>query len=285
MARKLMKKTFLNGLLLATTACFLTAGCGNSIKEKMGLKRTAPDEFQVVTRAPLEIPPELRDTGTVSNLPTPRPGAPRPQEISATQKAKAALLGQSEDDLKQEALSQIQSNNTPKSDEPLSVSETILIDKMTQGKTLPNSDQLRSQLDQEQEDYIAENQPVIQKLGIVDDYVQQRQMLDPTKEAARLRKTNSATRVTGNPEAKAILEQASDVEQVESEEETPSTIEDILFNEINSSTETSPDLDETNNEDISSDDTSYEEDEYIEDNSSDFDERLRNTRPNIPDTD
>jgi len=50
------------------------AGCGQDTARTLGFTRDAPDEFQVVTRAPLSMPPSL------TQLPVPRPGAPRPQE-------------------------------------------------------------------------------------------------------------------------------------------------------------------------------------------------------------
>lgn len=60
-------------------------GC-SGLKEQLGLNRRSPDEFAVVRRAPLEMPPDMR-------LPEPTPGAPRPQELSPAEQAKATLLG------------------------------------------------------------------------------------------------------------------------------------------------------------------------------------------------
>ncbi len=71
--------------LIALLAISGLTGC-DTLKEKMGMNRRAPDEFAVVRRAPLEMPPDLR-------LTTPQPGAPRPQEISPSDLAKASLLG------------------------------------------------------------------------------------------------------------------------------------------------------------------------------------------------
>lgn len=62
------------------------AGCGPDTARTLGLTRDAPDEFQVTTRAPLSMPPDM------SNLPVPRPGASRPQERSARDQAEAALV-------------------------------------------------------------------------------------------------------------------------------------------------------------------------------------------------
>ncbi|MCO6414568.1 DUF3035 domain-containing protein [Siccirubricoccus sp. KC 17139] len=62
------------------------AGCGPDTARNFGFTREAPDEFQVTTRAPLSMPPSLGE------LPVPRPGAERPQELSQRQAAEAALV-------------------------------------------------------------------------------------------------------------------------------------------------------------------------------------------------
>jgi hypothetical protein len=74
--------------MLAATcllAAPLLAGCGAETARTIGLTRDAPDEFQVTTRAPLSMPPML------GQLPPPRPGAARPQEMAARDQAEAAL--------------------------------------------------------------------------------------------------------------------------------------------------------------------------------------------------
>ena len=77
--------TTLNSLVSLAVLATL-AGCGPETQRTFGLTRDAPDEFQVTTRAPLSMPPSLGD------LPTPRPGAGRPQELTARQQAEAALV-------------------------------------------------------------------------------------------------------------------------------------------------------------------------------------------------
>lgn len=66
------------GLLLAA------AGCSGA-KESLGLVQDPPDEFRVVSRAPLAIPPDF-------SLRPPRPGETRPQEGTATQQARTAVF-------------------------------------------------------------------------------------------------------------------------------------------------------------------------------------------------
>src|SRR3954447_22970602 len=73
-------------LAAAMLALGLLQGCGNDTARSFGFTRDAPDEFQVTTRAPLSMPPALGE------LPTPRPGAERPQELSQRQAAEATLV-------------------------------------------------------------------------------------------------------------------------------------------------------------------------------------------------
>lgn len=66
------------GLALSTTGC---AGFGKAI----GAAKTSPDEFAVVTKAPLVIPPDF-------SLRPPQPGASRPQETDVAEAARNAVF-------------------------------------------------------------------------------------------------------------------------------------------------------------------------------------------------
>jgi hypothetical protein len=61
------------------------AGC-SSTKEMLGLTKRSPDEFQVVSRAPLSMPPDY-------SLRPPTPGAPRPQEGTTRDQAQGIVTG------------------------------------------------------------------------------------------------------------------------------------------------------------------------------------------------
>jgi hypothetical protein len=63
----------------------LLGGCGQ-LRDALGQSKDPPDEFQVVARAPLALPPNF-------DLRPPRPGAPRPQERSTTDAAAERILG------------------------------------------------------------------------------------------------------------------------------------------------------------------------------------------------
>lgn len=65
----------------------LTLGaCSDDTKKDLGLVKEAPDEFAVVTRAPLVVPPDYA-------LRPPRPGAARPMEISTKDQARQTIFG------------------------------------------------------------------------------------------------------------------------------------------------------------------------------------------------
>ncbi len=73
-------------LLAVLAAATAASGCA-SMQRSLGAVRTAPDEFRVVTQAPLTLPPDY-------SLRPPRPGETRPEELQPSQDARAALFGQ-----------------------------------------------------------------------------------------------------------------------------------------------------------------------------------------------
>lgn len=74
-----------NTLFLLSVVALGLSGCSNA-REELGLDKKAPDEFAVVKRAPLELPPDY-------TLRPPRPGAQRPQEITPQQAARKTVFG------------------------------------------------------------------------------------------------------------------------------------------------------------------------------------------------
>ena len=61
-------------------------GCGHA-GAALGFGKQVPDEFRVVSKAPLVVPPDYA-------LRPPAPGEPRPQELQPESQARLALLGQ-----------------------------------------------------------------------------------------------------------------------------------------------------------------------------------------------
>ncbi len=71
--------------LIMVPMVLMLCGCEGTA-EMLGLGRNVPDEFSVVDRAPLSLPPDY-------SLRPPRPGAARPQEETSPERAKEALWG------------------------------------------------------------------------------------------------------------------------------------------------------------------------------------------------
>lgn len=74
------------GLVLPLAAAVLLAGCDSTVQESLGLAKRQPDEFQIVRRQPLIVPPD-------STLRPPRPGEPGPLDVSTSEQARELLTG------------------------------------------------------------------------------------------------------------------------------------------------------------------------------------------------
>lgn len=72
--------------VLCAAALVLTLGACEGVKRQLGLNKQSPDEFKVVARAPLSVPPDF-------SLRPPAPGAPRPQEGTTRDQARRAVFG------------------------------------------------------------------------------------------------------------------------------------------------------------------------------------------------
>jgi len=73
-------------LILTLGVIGALSACSDETKKDLGLINTAPDEFSVVTRAPLSVPPDY-------TLRPPRPGTQRPMEISTKDQARQTIFG------------------------------------------------------------------------------------------------------------------------------------------------------------------------------------------------
>lgn len=76
----------INALICGLIGASLMTGCASSSRDILGLDRAVPDEFTVMTRAPLTLPP-------IYDLRPPEPGAERPQDKQVLNEARSALLG------------------------------------------------------------------------------------------------------------------------------------------------------------------------------------------------
>lgn len=152
------------GLLVGTLAL---GACGQGVKKTLGLERNVPDEFAVVGRAPLTLPPNYQ-------LVAPQPGAQRPQEQSATNTARGLVL-RSE-------------TSAPKVVSGLSGAENALLNKAGTQQANPH---IRTQLATERPVNEDPNRPVIEKIGLRGNAdLEQGKALDAAAEAKRLNEKN-----------------------------------------------------------------------------------------------
>ncbi len=70
----------------ALAGCSISSERGGTIGEQLGVTAGAPDEFLIIARAPLELPPSFE-------LPRPQPGAPSRLEPNPFVEAESALFG------------------------------------------------------------------------------------------------------------------------------------------------------------------------------------------------
>jgi hypothetical protein len=71
--------------IIAVSLAALSLGGCDSLRRAAGVDKAPPDEFSVVSRAPLELPPDY-------TLRPPRAGALRPQEVAPTDQARQTVF-------------------------------------------------------------------------------------------------------------------------------------------------------------------------------------------------
>ena len=85
--RRRLRPTCLTAALLLGAAPLLASCGGADLSRTFGFSRNPPDEFAVTTQPPLSMPP-------TDAIRAPEPGAARPQAVSASNAAQAALMPQ-----------------------------------------------------------------------------------------------------------------------------------------------------------------------------------------------
>lgn len=153
-------------LFLATLAvALLLGGCGGG--SWFGKQGTGPDEFAVVTRAPLSLPPDY-------GLRPPRPGAQRPNEETPRQDARQHLLSNTRGKV-------ASSGDTAAGD--LTGGESALLKRAGAADADP---EIRVLL--ERESYrIKEDKTLVDTLVFWRDRAPAKTVVDPAAEAQRLR--------------------------------------------------------------------------------------------------
>jgi hypothetical protein len=147
------------------------SGCGET-RRALGYDKAPPDEFTVVSRAPLSQPPDF-------TLRPPKPGAPRPQEGTTSDQARSALVGAA-------AL-------RPAIGEPArgdaSQGEQVLLTKAGAERANPN---IRRLVDEETANLVDADKSFGDKILFWQEKTPPGEIVDASKEARRLQE-NSAT--------------------------------------------------------------------------------------------
>jgi len=152
-------------LFLALGLAALALSACSDMRESLGLGRNPPDEFAVVDRPPLSMPPDF-------GLRPPKPGAPRPQEVDMTQRASQTLFG-------------TEINKTPGAIAgDLSPSEKALLE--TSGATRADPD-IRTTVDREASDKVVSSPHLVDELLWWKSDEKPGATVDAPAEAARIR--------------------------------------------------------------------------------------------------
>ena len=168
-------------VILISFCAFALSAC-ESTKDNLGLTRAPPDEFQVVKRAPLSVPPDY-------TLRPPAPGAPRPQELSANADAAQTVFGEGAAEPRQNVTS----------------GEAILLVRAGADEADP---QIRETVDQESAAFFDRNKPVAEKLfGIGGDKNQaSASVVNAKAEAERLERNTQEGKPVTEGETPSIEE-------------------------------------------------------------------------------
>jgi hypothetical protein len=175
--RSISSRFLLAGLGLA--AALALGACGET-RKAIGWDKVSPDEFNVVTRAPLTLPPDF-------GLRPPAPGQARPQEQAAADQARTAVFGNTA------------ARATQSQQGPGSAGENALISRAGGDKVEPN---IRDQLDREMTQLVDADRTFVDRLMFwKSNDPGQGQALDPTRESQRLREAAA----TGRPASEGAV--------------------------------------------------------------------------------
>jgi len=160
--------TVLAGLTLAA----VFSGC-SGLSESLGFGKKSPDEFTVVKRAPLVLPPNY-------NLRPPQPGAARPQELQPSESARVALL--------------TSAGGAPRQapGQQYSAGETAILRAAKADAADP---EIRQIVERETTAQVAKSESFTDRLLFWREPQPQGEIVDPAKEASRIRENQA----TGRP--------------------------------------------------------------------------------------
>ena len=171
-----MRRTILIPTGLVALSALMLGGCG-MFENLGGGKKVSPDEFKIVSHSPLTMPPN-------AELRPPRPGEPRPQEVTPADQAKEALSP---------ALAARPQRNqvmTGAAQGPGRTSaEASLVQKAGGGNVDPN---IRSRVNTDTKTINDSDKTFIDSLIFWQDTPPSGVVIDPTKEQQRIRDAQAA---------------------------------------------------------------------------------------------
>jgi hypothetical protein len=150
-------------LFFLGTMALALCGCDN-VRSALGVEKTSPDEFSVITHAPLSMPPDYA-------LRPPRPGTARPQDETAQALAKSAITGT--------PVASTEVNAAGASD----AGESKFLQQAGATNVDPN---IRQQVDQETATLNAQSDSFVDRLIFWRETPPPGQVVDPAAEAKRL---------------------------------------------------------------------------------------------------
>jgi hypothetical protein len=160
-------RAFLAALCLSALAV-ATSGCEKA-RSALGMEKQAPDEFAVVTRAPLTMPPDF-------GLRPPAPGEERPQEQNTRAQARKILLGNAASGADPAAEAVAEGRFTK--------GEAAILSKAGALSPDPN---IRQEVNRESSALVEANKGMFDKLLFWQEPEPPGTVVDPAKEAQRLR--------------------------------------------------------------------------------------------------
>jgi hypothetical protein len=165
----MMRRTSFTPAALIALAVLALGGC-SAFENIGGGKKVSPDEFKIVSHSPLTMPPN-------AELRPPRPGEPRPQEVTPADQAKEALSPALAGRVQQRVSGQAPAQAGD-------ASEHALVAKAGQGGIDPN---IRSQVNKDTRVIADQNSSFIDSLIFWQDKGPTGTVIDPAKEQQRIR--------------------------------------------------------------------------------------------------
>jgi len=179
-----MHRTILRPATFIALAAATLGGC-SAFENLGGAKKVSPDEFKIVSHSPLTMPPN-------AELRPPRPGEPRPQEVTPADQAKEAL---SPALAARPQRNQVMTSNGAQASGRTG-SEQALVQRAGGSNIDPN---IRSRVNQDTKTINDSDKSFIDSLIFWQDPQPAGVVVDPTKEQQRIRDAQAAGQpATGN---------------------------------------------------------------------------------------